>query len=159
MWVRGHWKSLKVVSFESLVTVSYSPSIVTMAASVAVCEIFSVKCGMTLKTGSGLFKVIENGTIFKLFAHNTLRVSICLNISPWPWNVGYGSLKVIESGIIWKFEYGFLFAFHSNYDRIFSHFGDIQRKRMAWPWNLGLGYRRSRSLTMACFDRPCMTFY
>ena len=29
--------------FESLVAVSYSPSIVTMAVSVAVCEIFSVK--------------------------------------------------------------------------------------------------------------------
>jgi len=32
-----------VVTFESLDTVSYSPSIVTMAVSVAVCEIFSVK--------------------------------------------------------------------------------------------------------------------
>jgi len=36
-------KSLKVVTFESLSTVSYSPSMVTMAVSVAVCEIFSVK--------------------------------------------------------------------------------------------------------------------
>ena len=35
--------SLKVVPFESLGTVSYSPSIVIMAVSVAVCEIFSVK--------------------------------------------------------------------------------------------------------------------
>ena len=43
MWVRGHSRSLKVVPFESLGTVSYSPSIVTMAVSVAVCEIFSVK--------------------------------------------------------------------------------------------------------------------
>ena len=32
-----------MVPFESLVAVSYSPSIVTMAVSVAVCEIFSVK--------------------------------------------------------------------------------------------------------------------
>ena len=32
-----------MVTFESLGTVSYSPSIVTMAISVAVCEIFSVK--------------------------------------------------------------------------------------------------------------------
>jgi len=32
-----------VVTFESLGTVSYSPSIVTMAITVAVCEIFSVK--------------------------------------------------------------------------------------------------------------------
>jgi len=35
--------SLKLVPFESLDAVFYSPSIVTMAVSVAVCEIFSVK--------------------------------------------------------------------------------------------------------------------
>jgi len=45
MWVRGYWRSLKVVPFVSLGTVSYSPSIVTIAVSVAVCEIFSVKIG------------------------------------------------------------------------------------------------------------------
>jgi len=43
MWVGGHSRSLKLVPFESLGAVSYSPSIVTMAVSVAVCEIFSVK--------------------------------------------------------------------------------------------------------------------
>jgi len=43
MWVRGHLRLLKLVPFESLDAVSYSPSIVTMAVSVAVCEIFSVK--------------------------------------------------------------------------------------------------------------------
>ena len=32
-----------MILFESLDTVSYSPSIVTMAVSVAVCDIFSVK--------------------------------------------------------------------------------------------------------------------
>jgi len=53
--------------------------------------------------------------------------------------VDYISLKVIESRTIWKLEYGFLFALHSNYGRICSHYGDIQRQRMAWPWNLGLG--------------------
>jgi len=35
--------SLKLVPFKSLGAVSYSPSIVTVAVSVAVCEIFSVK--------------------------------------------------------------------------------------------------------------------
>ena len=35
--------SLKLVPFESLGAVSYSPSMVTMAVSAAVCEIFSVK--------------------------------------------------------------------------------------------------------------------
>ena len=43
MWLRGHSRSLKLVSFESLGAVSYSPSVVTMAVSVAICELFSVK--------------------------------------------------------------------------------------------------------------------
>jgi len=41
--VRGHSRSLKLVPFESLAAISYSTSIVTMAVSVSVCEIFSVK--------------------------------------------------------------------------------------------------------------------
>ena len=35
--------SLKLVPFESLGAVSYSPSMITVAVSVAVCQIFSVK--------------------------------------------------------------------------------------------------------------------
>jgi len=34
---------LKLVPYESLGAVSYSPSVVTMVVSIAVCEIFSVK--------------------------------------------------------------------------------------------------------------------
>jgi len=43
--------SLKLVPFENLGVVSYSPSIVTVAVSVAVCEIFN---GVTLKTRLGV---------------------------------------------------------------------------------------------------------
>jgi len=43
MWVRGHSRSLKVVPFGSLGMIFYSPSIVTMAISLAILEIFSVK--------------------------------------------------------------------------------------------------------------------
>jgi len=41
--LRDHSISLKLVPFESLGAVSYSPSIVTVVVSVAVCKIFSVK--------------------------------------------------------------------------------------------------------------------
>ena len=39
--------------FKSLSAVTYSPSKVNMAVSVAVCEIFTSKSGVTLKTGLG----------------------------------------------------------------------------------------------------------
>ena len=43
IWVRNHSRSLKLVPFESLDSVSHLPYIVTMAVSVAVCEILCVK--------------------------------------------------------------------------------------------------------------------
>jgi len=46
--------SLKLLPFESLGAVSHSPSIVTVAVSVAVCEIFSIKEWVTLKTRLGV---------------------------------------------------------------------------------------------------------
>jgi len=62
MWVRGHSRLSKVVTLESLGTVSYSPSVVTMAKRLAISEIFSVKECVTLKTRLGV-KVIENNAV------------------------------------------------------------------------------------------------
>ena len=43
MWVTRHSRSLIMVPFESLCVVSYSLSIVTMAVSLTISQIFSVK--------------------------------------------------------------------------------------------------------------------
>jgi len=60
-------------------------------------------------------------------------------IISWPWNLGWRSLKVIQTGIIQKLGRGFLFAFRSNYDRIFNRLWDLQRQSIAWPWKMGQG--------------------
>jgi len=43
MWLTGHSRSSKMVPLESVGTVSYSPSIVIVAVSLAISEILSVK--------------------------------------------------------------------------------------------------------------------
>ena len=48
--------SLKLVSFESFGVVFYSPSVVTVVVSVAVCEIFSVKEWHDIETRLGVIQ-------------------------------------------------------------------------------------------------------
>jgi len=74
----------------------------------------------------------------------TIRRVIGRWILSWPGNVGQRSLKVIESGIIWKFGYGFLPFPNPN-----SNPNPNPNPRV----------RGSRSLKMAPFDRPYATFY
>ena len=140
--------------FESLGEVSYSPSIVTMAVSVAISEIFSVKewpdlemwvwvCSMSLRMAR-----FDRRCMTLLVRHSNyssilyrLRVTWRWIIS-WPWNVGERSLKVIEGGTVWKLRYRFLFAFHSNYGCICNHFADIQRQNNGLTMKSGFGVRQ-----------------
>ena len=54
IWVKRHSRSLNMVPFESLGTVSYSHSITTIAVSSSISEIFSVKNGLILKSRFGV---------------------------------------------------------------------------------------------------------
>ena len=54
MGVKGHSRSLRVVSFDRLCMVSYYCSVVTLSLKCTVFEIFDFKNAVTLKTGLGL---------------------------------------------------------------------------------------------------------
>jgi len=77
MWVRGHSRSLKMVSFESFGTVSYSPSIVTMAVSLVISEIFTVKEWPDHEVWVwGSYKVVENSAVWYIM-YDFLLVRHC----------------------------------------------------------------------------------
>ena len=107
---------------------------------------------MTLNLGQGSLEVTGNGTIGYIIHDLLLIESFDVEYYRDP-EMWVRSLKVIESGTICKLGYGFLFDFHSNDGRIFSHFADIQHQHEMWVWG------RSSSFTMARFDRPCTIFY
>jgi len=54
-------------------------------------------------------------------------------------------------GTIWKLGCGFLFAFHSNYGRIFNHLWDIRRQCIAWPWKPYMIFYWSAIVNIALF--------
>jgi len=96
--------------FESLDAVSYSPSIVTMAVSVAVCEIFS----------DNEWRDLENQVRGR---------SRSLKMAPFdkPCTTFYQSaiVNIALSYTIFELGCGFLFTFYSNYGAILYRLQDI----------------------------------
>jgi len=88
IWLRGlHSRSLKQVPFKSLSAVSYSRSIVTMAISVAICEIFSEWCDLDLCAGIellSLHKLRNYRTVYRLQRqlYNDRRATFMTLVTP-----------------------------------------------------------------------------
>ena len=61
--VKSQSRSLEVVPFDRRCTVAYYCSIVTLSLRRTLLEIFDFKDAVTLKTGLGSIKIIENVTI------------------------------------------------------------------------------------------------
>jgi len=76
MWVTGHSRSLKLVPFESLGPVSYSLSIVIVAVSVVICEIFRVKIwcdlGNQVRGRSRSLKIVPFNRLYAAFYWSTI---------------------------------------------------------------------------------------
>ena len=126
-----------MIPFESLGTVSYSFSIVTMVVSLAISDIQRQKMVWSWNVGLGSFKVIENGAVrqtmndFLLARHCNYSSILYRMRIIWRWiNIvilksGLEVTPVIETGTIQKLGCSFLFAFYSNYGRICSRLWDI----------------------------------
>ena len=93
--------SFKLVAFESLGAVSYSPSIVTVAVSVAVCEIFSVKEWCDLENQfRGRSRSLEMAPFDRPYAtfYRSAIVSIALSV-PFSSYLTLNNIVTLKSGL------------------------------------------------------------
>jgi len=71
---------------------------------------------------------LKDGTVRLIIIYDFLLVSHCKYsctlyrflviwrwIISWPWNLGYMSFKIIQTGTIWKLRFGFLFDFDTEF--------------------------------------------
>ena len=84
-------------------------------------------------------------TIFNF--KNAVTLKTGLLIIQWPWNLGWGSLKVIENYTIQSGTHDFLVTFHSNHRPISHRFRDKRR----YPSKIT---RKSPIFPPPCIQRP-----
>jgi len=120
-----------------------------MSVCRTVSEIFCIKEWRELETGGmGRSRSLKMApfdrsytTFYWLAIVSTLHSCMLYHFQViWRWIIVTlkRSLKVIQTGIIRKLGCGFLIAFDSNYGHIFNRLRDIQRQKIAWPWNMVL---------------------
>ena len=122
--------------FDRVHMTSYWRSIVTMALSSVISEIFNVEKCRDLEIGvrsySRSLKVAPFGrscvvsyqcSLVTLFLRHTV-FDIWLVSIQWCWNPGYGSLKVIENYTLQSGTHDFLLTFHNNHRPISHRFRD-----------------------------------
>ena len=147
MSVRGHSRSLKMVSFESIV--SYSPSTVTTGVSLAISEILNVKDWPDLeiwvwgRSRSLKWRRSIKHYDFLMVRHcNYSSISYHFQVI-WCWNdivTLKSGLEITQdhwNGAIRKLGCGILFTFYSIYGRIRRRLWDIQHRRKVRPWKQG----------------------
>ena len=96
------WDTLPMLNFVKKQELSYRKQIARQLRTQFV-EGISVTLKSTLRVNQGHWKQNHWTDHTRL----TSRWVIGRWILSWPWNVGQRSFNVIESGIIWKFGYGF----------------------------------------------------
>ena len=88
--------------FESFGAVSYSPSIVTMAVSVAVCELFSVKAcdlGNLVRDRSRSLKMVPFDRPYAAFYWSAI-VTIALSCTIFEFFLTSNNIVTLKSGLV-----------------------------------------------------------
>ena len=148
---RGRWRSLKMASFDRSYTTFYWSAIVSIVVCCIIFKLFDLENWVR-----GCSRFYSNyGRIFDRLWHIQRQSIAWLKTGlevvqghwkrrraidhtsyigpPWPWKGHWRSLKQVPFKQVLC---SFLFAFHSNYGRIFNRLWDIQRQRIAWPWKM-----------------------
>jgi len=119
-------------------------------------NVVTLKSGSEVTQGHRKWYYLIDCVWFLVFYSNFFRKihrfwDIRLVAKQWPWNLGYGSLKVIGTDVDRFATYDFLLTFHSNHGPISYRFRDIRRFQLKiascilcprWRGSPGIGYQR-----------------